>query len=68
MSAMACRPRHDVGRPGHGALVREAVRSILLSADSFAQLPDTERRELARAMVNVGQYLVDAGGATRDLP
>lgn len=49
-------------------LVRERVRDILTSAPAYAQLPETDRRELAQAMVNVGQYLADAGGATRDMP
>lgn len=49
-------------------LVRSAVRSVLLNSPAFARLPESERRELAHAMVNVGQYLADAGGQTRDMP
>jgi hypothetical protein len=49
-------------------LVRDAVRQVLTSSQAFAQMPENERREIARAMVNVGQYLADAGGETRDLP
>lgn len=49
-------------------LVRERVRELLTSTPAFADLPADERREVARAMVNVGQYLADAGGITRDAP
>lgn len=49
-------------------LVRERVRSLLLSTPAYAALPEPERREIAHAMVNVGQYLADAGGQTRDMP
>ena len=49
-------------------LVRDRVREILLQAPAYAALPEDERREVAHAMVNVAQYLADAGGATRDLP
>jgi hypothetical protein len=49
-------------------LVRERVRSLLLASPAYARLSDDERKDIAKAMVNVGQYLVDAGGQTRDLP
>ena len=49
-------------------LVRDRVRDILLQAPAYAALPPEERREVAHAMVNVAQYLADAGGATRDMP
>jgi hypothetical protein len=49
-------------------LVRDEVRRILTASDSFRQLLPQQRKELAQAMVNVGQYLADAGGITRDVP
>jgi hypothetical protein len=49
-------------------LVRERVKDLLTSAPAYARLAPDQRRELAHAMVNVGQYLADAGGATRDMP
>jgi hypothetical protein len=68
MTATAVPPGRDPRVVDTLPLVRERVRSLLLSAPAFAQLPDDERREVAHAMVNVAQYLADAGGATRDLP
>lgn len=68
MSAVAARPLREPAAEDTVPLVRERVRSLLLSTPAFAQLPEEERREVARAMVNVGQYLADAGGTTRDLP
>ena len=49
-------------------LVRAQVRDLLMSTPSFAALPELKRRELAHDLVNVGQYLADAGGTTRDMP
>ncbi|WP_028644140.1 hypothetical protein [Nocardioides sp. URHA0020] len=49
-------------------LVRAQVRDLLMRTPAFAALPEHERRDLAHGLVNVGQYLADAGGTTRDLP
>lgn len=49
-------------------LVRQQVRDVLLQSPTFRALPEAQRRQLAFDMVNVGQYLADAGGATYGLP
>lgn len=49
-------------------LVRGEVRDLLMRTPAFAALSEEDRRELAHGMVNVGQFLADAGGATRDVP
>jgi hypothetical protein len=65
-------PTDPAGRQGARTetipLVRDRVRGILLKAPAYAALAPDERREVAHAMVNVAQYLTDAGGDTRDLP
>jgi hypothetical protein len=45
-------------------LVRAQVKDLLTRSAAFRQLPEHERRELANAMVKVGQYIV--GGETGD--
>ena len=45
-------------------LVRQQVRDVLQQSPTFRALPEAQRRQLAHDMVNVGQYLADAGGAT----
>ncbi len=57
----------DLARPTVG-LVRDEVRDLLLRTPAFAALPEQERRELAHAMVNIGQYAADAGGETYGVP
>lgn len=49
-------------------LVRGQVRDLLMKTPAFAALSEEDRRELAHGMVNVGQFLADAGGQTRDVP
>ncbi len=49
-------------------LVRGQVRDLLMKTPAFASLSEADRRELAHGMVNVGQFLADAGGLTRDVP
>jgi hypothetical protein len=49
-------------------LVRDRVQSLLLQSPAFAKLTDNQRRELAHDMVNIGQYMADAGGATYGVP
>ena len=49
-------------------LVRQQVRDVLEQSPTFRALPEAQRRQLAFDMVNVGQYLADAGGATYGLP
>jgi len=49
-------------------LVRDRVRQVLTSAPAYQGLDNDTRRDVARAMVNIGQYLVDAGGDTHDAP
>ena len=49
-------------------LVRAQVRDLLMNTPAYAALSEAERRELAHGMVNVGQFLADAGGVTRDVP
>jgi hypothetical protein len=54
-------------RPGPRGLddVRRAVRTMLESAQSFHQLPEPDRREMARGMVQIMSYITDpqAGAA-----
>src|SRR5215218_5297964 len=49
-------------------LVRQQVREILEQSPTFQALPEARRRALAHDMVNVGQYLADAGGTTYGAP
>lgn len=49
-------------------LVRQGVRRLLTSSASFAKLDPATRNELAHSLVNVCQYLTDAGGETRTAP
>jgi hypothetical protein len=49
-------------------LVRDEVRSLLLRSPAFASLSENQRRDLAHDMVNIGQYMADAGGATYGIP
>ena len=49
-------------------LVRAKVRELLTAAPAFSAMPPDQRRDLAHDLVNVAQYLVDAGGTTRDMP
>jgi hypothetical protein len=49
-------------------LVRGQVRDLLMKTPAYAALSEEDRRELAHGMVNVGQFLADAGGVTRDVP
>lgn len=49
-------------------LVRDEVRKILTRTPSFRRLPEAQQRELAHAMVNVGQYITDLGGETYGVP
>ena len=68
MTAYAARPLHDPTIRDTVPLVRARVKELLTSVPAFVAMPEAGRRELAHAMVNVGQYLADAGGETRDLP
>ncbi len=61
-SAVAEAPRPTV------PLVRQQVRDVLEKSPTFRALPEDKRRDLAHDMVNVGQYLADAGGATYGVP
>lgn len=49
-------------------LVRERVRRILTRSQAFRSLPKDKRDQIARDMVKVARYMVDAGGETRDVP
>ncbi|WP_367325936.1 hypothetical protein [Streptomyces sp. HUAS ZL42] len=49
-------------------LVREQVRDVLLRSPAYRALDEPQRRRLAHDMVNVGQYLADAGGQTAGAP
>lgn len=68
MKACAAPPPGDAAVRDTVPLVRARVKELLTSVPAFAAMPEAGRRELAHAMVNVGQYLADAGGETRDLP
>lgn len=68
MTAVAVPPMAPVEQLATVPLVRAQVRDLLMSTPAFAALPELERRELAHGLVNVGQYLADAGGTTRDMP
>jgi hypothetical protein len=50
------------------ALVRHQVRDLLQQSPTFRSLPEESRRELAHDIVNVGQYMADAGGLTYGVP
>ncbi|GAB2603509.1 hypothetical protein [Kribbella endophytica] len=49
-------------------LVRQEVREVLEQSPTFKALPEQKRRDLAHDMVNIGQYLADAGGETYGVP
>ncbi len=49
-------------------LVREQVRNLLLQSPAYQTLPDHEKRQFAHDMVNIGQYVADAGGETLGVP
>lgn len=49
-------------------LVRNKVRELLTRSESFRALPKDKRDQIARDMVMVARYMVDAGGETRDMP
>jgi len=65
--AMAGAAVTDAARPTV-PLVRNEVREMLQQSPTFRALPEARRRALAHDMVNVGQYLADAGGATYGAP
>ncbi len=68
MTTVAIPPTAPVEQLATVPLVRAQVRDLLMATPAFAALPEHERRELAHGMVNVGQFLADAGGTTRDMP
>lgn len=49
-------------------LVRNKVKEMLLSSPAFLSLPRDKQMEVANATVRVADYIVQAGGATRDTP
>lgn len=49
-------------------LVRAGVRSVLTRSEAFQALPADDRRALARDMVKVARFIVDAGGETAGTP
>ncbi len=49
-------------------LVRGQVRDILTRSPAFRSLSKDKRDQVARDMVKVARYMVDAGGETRDVP
>ncbi|WP_433361226.1 hypothetical protein ACQPZX_28110 [Actinoplanes sp. CA-142083] len=49
-------------------LVRQEIGQILKSSPTFRSLPEDRRRQLAHDLVNIGQYMADAGGNTYGLP
>ena len=49
-------------------LVRHEIGQILRSSPTFRSMPDDRRRQLAHDLVNIGQYMADAGGSTYGLP
>jgi hypothetical protein len=49
-------------------LVRQEIGQILRSSPTFRSLPEDRRRQLAHDLVNIGQYMADAGGSTYGLP
>ena len=53
-------------RPPPPAWLREAVRGVLLDTRSYQQLQAEERRELAQAMVRVGQLAADCIAEERE--
>ena len=64
MTLVAASPTDRAAIP----LVREQVRDLLLRTPAYQALPDAEKRQLAHDMVNVAQYMVDAGGQTAGVP
>ena len=73
-AAPAQYPAHRLGGTGgHDGgdtlpLVRANVKDLLTRSKAFQALPEDERRQLARDLVTVSRYMVDAGGETRDVP
>lgn len=55
-------------RPSTPRLVRETVTDMLRATPAFHQLPPSAQMQLAENMEKVGHYIVDAGGATTDVP
>lgn len=49
-------------------LVRNNVKNVLTRSRAFRSLPKEKRDQIARDMVKVARYMVDAGGETRDAP
>lgn len=49
-------------------LVRQEIGQLLRSSPTFRALPQARRRELAHDLVNIGQYMADAGGSTYGVP
>jgi hypothetical protein len=49
-------------------LVRQEIGQLLRSSPTFRALPEGRRRELAHDLVNIGQYIADAGGSTYGVP
>ncbi|HET7503909.1 MAG TPA: hypothetical protein VFK02_22965 [Kofleriaceae bacterium] len=45
--------------------VRQLVRGLLESTDSFGELPEAERRSVARSLVTILDFLTDGKGGTR---
>lgn len=45
-----------------GPVVRNAVRKLLQSSDSYRQLPPDEQREIANNTVCVASYMADPNG------
>jgi len=45
--------------------VRTLVRGLLESTDSFGELPETERRSVARSLVTILDFLTDGKGGAR---
>ncbi|MFI5896824.1 hypothetical protein ACIA5D_42660 [Actinoplanes sp. NPDC051513] len=49
-------------------LVRQEIGQILKASPTFRSMPEDRRRQLAHDLVNIGQYMADAGGSTYGLP
>ena len=45
--------------------VRQLVRGLLENTDSFGELPDTERKSVARSLVTILEFLTDGKGGAR---
>ena len=54
--------------PSTRALVRDNVQQMLRETPAFHQLPQSAQMQLVENMGKVGEYIVDAGGSTRDVP